>query len=340
MEQKNRPTNRLVTAIIIVITVLGVILVAFDWKNIGPVLAQSDWRFLPVALLFTFLSYLPYSYAYALISRMMGIGMRKRELTEVCFISTVVNHVLTSGGVAGYTLRYLLMKMYGVALKDVLASSLLHYFLTSIFMLTFLPVSFIYLLLHAQVPRGAAIALGFMTLVFGLVLVLVTVLLLFPSRRMPIINLLARLGKTILRHDYQPWLIQLDEALTRGTGAIRRKPVQLVWIFLLVLVDFSCSIAAMGFCLNALGPAVRTGVLVSGYVIGIMAGLLSMVPGGFGVQEGSMAGIYVLLGVGFEQAFLATILFRFIYYLIPYFLILVIYRSLIRKAKTQELPDP
>jgi uncharacterized protein (TIRG00374 family) len=339
MEHQNRPRNRLVTVIIIVITLVGVVLIAFDWKNMRSVLAQTDWHYLPAALLFTFFSYLPYSYAYAIVSQMMGIRMGKRELTEVCFMSTIVNHVLTSGGVAGYSLRYLLMKMYGVSLKDVLASSLLHYFLTSLYMLTFLPLTFIYLLLHVQVPRGIAIALGIMTLLFGLILILITGLLLFPSRRGPIINLLARLGQAFLRRDLKPWLIQLDEALTRGTQEIRRRPMKLVWILLLTLVDFICSIAAMGFCFNAMGLPVRAGVLLTGYVIGIMAGLLSMVPGGFGVQEGSMAGIFVLLGIQFEQAILATILFRFIYYLLPYFLILLIYNRLLRQARQQELTE-
>jgi uncharacterized protein (TIRG00374 family) len=336
MEHQNRHPHRLVTVIMIVITLVGVVVVASDWKNMRPVLAQSDWRFIPAVLLFTFLSYVPYSYAYATIGQMMGIHMRKRELTEVCFITVIVNHILATGGVAGYSLRYLLMKMYGVSLKDVLASSLLHYFLTSFYMLSFLPVAFIFLLLHAQVPRGAAFALGIMTLLFSLVLILVIGMLLLPSRRRPLINLLTRLGRTILHRDYQSWLNQLDEALTLGTQAIRRQPWQLAWILLLVLVDFTCSIAAMGFCFDALGPPVGAGALLTGYVLGIMAGVISMVPGGFGVQEGSMAGIYVLLGVRFEQAILATILFRFIYYLLPYILVLLIYNRLLRQVKQQE----
>ena len=340
MEQQNRSHNRLVTSVVIAITLLGVVVVASDWNDMRQVLAQTDWRFIPAVLLFTFFSYACYSYAYSTVAQILGIKMRKRELAEVCFMSTVVNHVLTTGGVVGYSLRYLLMKLYGVSLKDVLASSILHYYLTSLDMLTFLPLTFIYLLLHAQVPHGVAIALGIMTLLFGLMLILITGLVLFPSRRSPIINLLSRLGQRFLRRDYQPWLTQMDETLTRGTEAFRHKPILLVWIMLLTLIDFTCSIVAMGFCFDALGPAVGAWTLLTGYVIGIMAGLLSMVPGGIGVQEGSMAGIFVLLGVQFEQAILAAILFRLIYYLLPYFFILLFYNSLLRKAKQQALTEP
>ncbi len=335
MELTTRSRKRLVTVLILSITILGVVLVVSDWQDMRQVLVEADWRFLPLVLLFTFLSYTFYSYAYAFVSQVLGIQMGKRELAEVCFISTVVNHVLTTGGVVGYSLRYLLMKMYNVTLKDVLTSSILHYYLTSLDMLTFLPLSFIYLLLNSAVPRGVAIALGVMTLLFGLVLILITGLVLFPSRRYPVISLLARLGKRILHRDYLTWLTQLDETMTRGTEAIRLKPIRLVWIMLLTLLDFASSIIAMGFVFEALGPPVKAGALVSGYVIGIMAGILSMIPGGLGVQEGSMAGIFALLGVRLEQAVLAAILFRILYYLLPYFLILPFYNRLLHRASKQ-----
>jgi len=335
MELTTRSHKRLVTVLVLAITVLGVVLVASDWQDMRQVLVEADWRFLPLVLLFTFFSYTFYSYAYASVSQLLGIQMGKRELAEVCFISTVVNHVLTTGGVVGYSLRYLLMKMYNVTLKDVLTSSILHYYLTSLDMLTFLPLSFIYLLLNATVPRGVAIAIGVMTVLFGFVLILITGLVLFPSRRRPVISLLARLGRKILHRDYITWLTQLDETLTRGTEAIRNKPIRLVWIMLLTLLDFACSIIAMGFVFEALGPPVKAGALITGYVIGIMAGLLSMIPGGLGVQEGSMAGIFAFLGVRLEQAVLAAILFRILYYLLPYFLILPFYNRLLRRASKQ-----
>ncbi len=335
MQTQTRPHQRLVTVLILAILIIGVALVASDWQDMRQVLAAADWRFLIPVILFTFCSYAFYSYAYAYVAQMLGIGMGKRELAEVCFISSIVNHVLTTGGVVGYSLRYLLMKMYNVSLKDVLSSSFLHYYLTSLDMLTFLPLSFIFLLLNASVPRGAAIALGLMTLVFGCVLFFITSMVLFPSRRRPVINLLARLGRKLLRRDLADWLAQLDDSLSRGTAAIRQKPVRLVWIMLLTLLDFASSIIALGFVFEALGPPVKAGVLVSGYVIGIMAGLLSMVPGGLGIQEGSMAGIYALMGVRLEQAVLAAILFRLLYYLFPYFLILPFYNRLLQRAKMQ-----
>jgi uncharacterized protein (TIRG00374 family) len=335
MQQQTTSHNRLATAIILAITAVGILLLASDWQKMRKVLAEADWRYLPVVLGLTFFSYAFYSYGYAVVSQMLDIRMRKRDLAEVCFISTVVNHVLTTGGVVGYSLRYLLMNMYKVSFKDVISSSILHVYLTSLDMLTILPFSFVYLMVNASVPQAAAIVLGLMTLVFTVVLILTTGLVLFPSIRQPIINLLARLGLKILRRDYKPWLTQLDESLTLGRHAIRNRPMLLVWVMALTLADFICSVAAMGFIFKALGTSVTPGVLLTGYVIGIMAGLLSMVPGGFGIQEASMAGIYALLGVPVEVAILAAILFRFLYYFVPYFCILPFYNRLLHQAKQQ-----
>jgi hypothetical protein len=340
MEHQSRSPNSLGTVIIIAISLIGTVVIASDWNEMREVLTQSDWRYLPGVLFFTFFSYTCYSFAYAFVSQMLDIQMGKRELAEACFISSVVNHVLTSGGVVGYSLRYLLMKMYGVSLRDTMTSSILHYYLTSLDMLAFLPLTYIYLLAHAQVPRGIATALGLMTVLFGLVLVIFTMLVLFPSRRSLITSLLSRLGRTFLRRDYLPWLAQTDEALTRGTRAMLQHPMLLVWTMLLTLVDFTCSIVALGFCFDALGPPVRAGVLLTGYVIGIMAGLLSMIPGGFGVQEGSMTGVFMLLGMRFEQAVLAVILFRILYYLLPYCLIPLFYNRLLSNAKQKSLVEP
>jgi uncharacterized protein (TIRG00374 family) len=335
MQITARNQNRYITAFILVLTIIGLILIASDWQEMSRVILRADWRYLILVLLFTFISYAFYSYAYAIVAKTLGIQMRKRDLGVVCFISTVVNHVITSGGVVGYSLRYLLMRMYRVSLKEVLTSSFLHYYLTSLDMLTFLPLSIAYLIRHSSTPRGVVIALIAMTILFGLVLILSTLIVVFPSRRRPVLTWLVQRGRKFLRPQRVSWLIQVDETLTCGTEAFGHQPLRLLWVMLLTLLDFSCSIIAMGFVFNALGPAIRAEVLVTGYVIGIMAGLLSMVPGGFGVQEGSMASIYALLGVPFRQALLAAILFRVFYYLLPYLLILPFYNRLQENAKQQ-----
>jgi hypothetical protein len=64
-----------------------------------------------------------------------------------------------------------------------------------------------------------------------------------------------------------------------------------------------------------------------------MAGVVSMLPAGIGVQDFSMAGVFALLGTSFEQAVLASVLWRGVYYLLPYVVSLGFYWHLVRRAK-------
>ncbi len=118
--------------------------------------------------------------------------------------------------------------------------------------------------------------------------------------------------------------------------AIRKAPGELIKVMGLTWLDWLGSVFVLSFCLDAFGPEVPFGVVVTGFVLGIMAGLISMIPGGLGVQEGSMTGVFALLGVPFSQAFLAAILFRAIFFFLPYLISLPISRWLLR---TDQLLD-
>ena len=71
-------------------------------------------------------------------------------------------------------------------------------------------------------------------------------------------------------------------------------------------------------------------MVVTGFAVGVAAGVMSMVPGGLGVQEGSMAGAYHLLGVPLEQGVLVSFLFRLVYYMVPFGVSLLFYRNVLR----------
>jgi uncharacterized protein (TIRG00374 family) len=101
--------------------------------------------------------------------------------------------------------------------------------------------------------------------------------------------------------------------------------------------DWVFAIITLWFCFQAFGGGPNIGVVLSGFSIGISVGNLSFIPGGLGVQEASMAGVFALLGSSFGQAVLASILFRVIYDFIPFFLSLLLYGRLIRgQPRTNE----
>lgn len=327
------PRRRLATGLILLLLLTIAVLVTFDWTQFATVLERADWKPLLASVAVTALSYTCISVAFALVSRLLGIRMGHRDLSEIGFISIVLNHIVTTGGVAGYSVRYFLMRRHGVALKDVVAASILHFYLSGLDMILMLPVAFLYLLLNANLPAGVIAVVGLMTLGMAAVAIIATALIFSQRWRSGVIRLLTALGRRILRRNFSETLQRFDATLARGVEAMRRQPFSVVLVLTLTWIDWFGSVVVMWLCFAALGEPIGLGVALTGYVIGVMAGVLSMVPGGLGVQEGSMVGVFVLLGAPFQQAFLASILFRGVFFLLPYGISLLPYGRLLRRQQ-------
>jgi uncharacterized protein (TIRG00374 family) len=123
-------------------------------------------------------------------------------------------------------------------------------------------------------------------------------------------------------------LATFNATLTRGMNAARRHPEELALLLLVTACDWLSAMLCLGACFLALGTSVTLPVLLTGFVLSLSLGMLSMIPGGLGIQEGSMAGIFYLFGIPLEQATLASVLFRIVYYLVPFALSALLARRL------------
>jgi uncharacterized protein (TIRG00374 family) len=75
-------------------------------------------------------------------------------------------------------------------------------------------------------------------------------------------------------------------------------------------------IAALGFCFIAVGHQPSFGVLVWGYLIGQLAGIIP-IPGGIGATEGGLIGVYALYHVPVSKAVAAVLIYRALQLWIP-----------------------
>jgi len=331
--------RKLLPGIIVFIALLGLVFIVLDWTQIRSALAQASWKPVPFALAATALSYLCISLSFARVSRLLGVPMNLRDLTLVGFLSTVLNHVVSSGGAAGYSVRFALMNRHGVGIRDVLAVSFLHFYLTSLVMIGMLPVGLLYLVQHAAVSRGTAVLLAALAGVVILATLLATLLLFSSRARQKLIGWMVRVVRRLSRREVEASLVRFHETLREGVAAMRRQPSAILVIMTLVAIDWTASAVTLWFAFKALGVSLLPGQVITGFVIGIVAGVSSMIPGGLGVQEGSMAGIFALLGVAFDRAVLASIFFRVVYFFIPYIISLTLYRGLLRR-ESDPAPEP
>jgi len=156
------------------------------------------------------------------------------------------------------------------------------------------------------------------TAILILLLILASIIVFSSRARSVLLRSLGGMVHFIIRRKIDTALNDFDNAMSQGVMLIRQRP-KVLWMLILVAVgDWAGTIGALWFCFAALGTFLGAGVLVTGFSLGITAGFISMVPGGLGVQEGSMVGIYALFGVQVRTAVLAAILFRIVYYFVPF----------------------
>ena len=118
-----------------------------------------------------------------------------------------------------------------------------------------------------------------------------------------------------------------------GVNLIRRNPRALIFIIGVIAGAWLFATVALWFCFIALNTVLGFSLVLTGFFIGRSVGVISFLPGGVGAQDASMVGFYALFGVPLAQAVLVAILFRLVYYFIPFAISLGFYRSLLQQPK-------
>lgn len=330
MNVKGDRRQRITVLAVIVVVLVCVLLIVLDWRDVRELMGEADWELTLIVLLFTAISYFCLSYGFVTVNRVFGIGMAWRELLEIGFVSTPLANVTGLGGAAGHSLRLVVMQRRGVTSGNILAASIFHSYLYGVVMFSLLPLGLIYLIVSHPLSEGVAIGLRFATAMLVLAIIVATAIVFVRPVRAVVLRILNRLWHLLKHRTSISFLSEFDTTMTRGAATIRSRPLVLALPLVLIVANWVFTVASLWFCFDAIGNPLGLGVLVIGFAIGISAGALSMVPGGFGVQEASMAGMYALFGVSFTQAFLAAVLFRVVSDFIPFFVSLGLYRRVMR----------
>ena len=106
----------------------------------------------------------------------------------------------------------------------------------------------------------------------------------------------------------------------------------LFWIFL----DWLFTVAVLYSACRAVGAEVSYGDAIIAFAVAIVVAVASFVPGGVGVLEVALAGVFASVGVPDEQSVLAIFVFRVAFYVIPVLLALMLARGAFRQAAAVE----
>jgi len=321
---------------VVLFLIAGTLIITLDWKEMQQVIGQANWLLLAPSLFFTGLSYICLSISLAMVFRVFGIKENFNDLLRIGFVSNVASYLMNIGGATGVSLQYVLLKRRGLATEDILAPSLFQLYFSGLMLVVLLPVSLLYILFSRQLSPGTAMGISIATGFLVLLLIIATVVVFSSRVRGMLLRNLGRVVHFIIRRKIDTALNDFDNAMTRGVTIIRHRPGVLLILLLVGVGDWVGAVTALWFCFAALGIFLGVGTLITGFSLGITAGFISMIPGGLGVQEGSMAGIFTLLGIPGRTAILAAILFRIVYYFVPFLISLGFYHRLLRESSKSQ----
>jgi uncharacterized protein (TIRG00374 family) len=324
-------TRRFILLAIIALALLTVLLALMDWKKALELGDRADWKLALIAFLLIAISYCCLSGAFVSISRSMGVRIPWPDVFKIGVLSVTLDNILAFGGLAGHSLRVLLMQRDGTPAGMVMAASLLHSYFNAIILASIFPMGLVYVLVTYSLPVYNEVILIVSTSAFIIGLIIAALLLFKSALRRWILNKIDHWWRLIFKRNITGFLDAFDTAMNDGLAAMRGRPIVLFLPLLLIVVEWVLVVAGLWFCFSALGISFGLGSLLTGFSVGISAGNVAMIPAGLGVQEASMSGIYALFGTPFEQAVLASLLFRLLYDIIPFVVSLPFYRKLLQK---------
>jgi hypothetical protein len=119
----------------------------------------------------------------------------------------------------------------------------------------------------------------------------------------------------------------LDEGLDFVLARKHRMLGPAAWI----LLDWFMTMGILWWAFRVLHHPLAPGLVLIGMGVGLVLSFVSIVPGGLGIVEGSMTAVFVGLGVPFDTAVMAVLIFRSAYYVIPVLVSLLFFHGLVRQ---------
>jgi len=315
---------------IFIFIAVAVLVSVSDIGKIVRLSARMDPYFLSLSFSAAFVSYLLIALSLKKILELMDIRLSFFEIFNISWVSTSIN-----------------LKKKGISYSETIIVSIIHSFIMNVILMLFVLIGFSSLIASKQMR-----IYNFIVSSFFIFFALYLTYLAFKS----VVNRefregwIDRIGRWI--NKLHSFLSKEEEGLIAGETLasfkgefnqgmelmkLRRRELKAPVLY--CFLDWILCLFTLYFAFLAVHYFIHPEVLVVGFAVGLFASILSLIPGGLGVMEGSMAAIYYSLEVPLEEAIVAVILYRLIYYVFPFLTSLLLYRSLFREARVSVKPS-
>jgi uncharacterized protein (TIRG00374 family) len=252
----------------------------------------------------------------------LGHDLGSAPVLGIALVSTTANYLLSAGGVTGFALKAHLLHKRNVPIATTVTASAVTSAILYAVLAVILGQGFATLLLRASGARWAILESGFGVLVLLAGAAFLLVAFFNRSVRGRLSHRLFRFtnraayklsSREIPPEDFAAFEMQLNQGLAR----IRAGKGRLTRTVLFTCLDWGFAMASLGLCFRAVGVALPVAYLSAAFTTGQAATLIPILPGGLGAAEGSITALMSGFGVGVGEAFVAAMLFRLAYYIVP-----------------------
>jgi uncharacterized protein (TIRG00374 family) len=338
-----RPGSRttLIVAAAVGIGVLVLLVLLADGRKLVETARQVDPLALAAPMVLSLLSYGAMARSYQGIADVAGRHLPFRDWLRITFVSNAANNLVTSAGLSGFAVRMLLLAQQGVSSGRAVLISLVQTFLTNFTLLFFILGGMVTLVVRKHIG-GPLLALAIVVVAsFAVLLVVVFVLAIRPAlRRRTLLKttmILHAAGRRVAprwtprRARLGRFQHNLDQGLHFLLMRKRRMLPATLWIFF----DWVLTVGVLWAAFWAVGTQLPLSVVTMGFSVGLFFSLVSFIPGGLGIMEGSMTAVFVSLDQPFEPTVLAVLIFRLTYQVVPLLMSLFMFHGLVRQAIRQ-----
>ena len=316
----------------VVLLIVGLVTMLSAWADVRQAIAGARPGPLLLALVASGVTYATVSLRFVTFSRVFKIHVPFFLLWQVGYVATLLGRNVVGGGTVGIMLIMAVLKRRSIPLPRGATVSLVQSYVNLLVALAMFLAAVGYAVfggLLGSVHSGAL----YVTMAVLSLFAVASAGALFGRRfRTWLIDWLVGIVKRWTGKNFEEFGVQFSDSVDEGMRALRSDIGRMSAIVVMLGIESALTLFSLWLCFESVGKAPDLGVLLAGYGIGLAIGMVSLVPGGLGVQEGSMAGVYAFLGIPLSEAVAVATMFRAVHYFVPFLASLLLYREMIRRG--------
>ncbi len=316
--------KRVIISLLVGLAVLIFVVSFADLHQLENILAKADLTWLILCVAASLSSYCCIAAVMHHILVVLKERLPFKDVFEIALLSCSVNYLVAFAGLSGLAAKIYMLAKENVAPSKTLSVSILHGFLTNTIAVLFVFLGFYYSFSYIEMS-AYELEFGILVLVIAFLLTWITVKIMVDSGfRQKFYDVTTAIWeKTTKSKITRRWRLDKEKAdeffrsFDQGMQILVENVRNLWKPCLYAALDWGLMILCLELSFVAVGHPLSFKILIIGFSVNIFTSLFSVVPASLGIMEGAMAGSFALMGVSYESALAAVIIYRIAYYLIP-----------------------